>query len=358
MASDWQSSFTGIDHRPPIDWDSLLLFPSLYPCSSSDDVSLDPPAASHSSASASTAAVTEASDDGHHRRYHLLDRFDPSLLGIGPWIADIPDGDGDHISSIPPDFSFGLDRAVGAASASSSASAAAAAAAAAADLGSAPPPPPPHPLTTASLSSSFESWFYDPDSPTFSMPTNSPLPESNPISFDPVPPLASSAAIMFPHLPSAPRSIPGPPNKRSRPYPPPTAWSSSSPPATNTCDQCFPPRHFKRRTDLTRHVQTTHEPLAARESFYCDYQRCPRYSEPFHRRDHWRDHYRDYHNEDLEKRGRGRAPADDAWFINRNTDPSWWRCGHCLDRVRVPDAGFECPSCGEVCCAKRRAVRL
>lgn len=213
----------------------------------------------------------------------------------------------------------------------------------------------------------------------FSTPMGSPMPEPAMCA----PPATSVPPIMIPPMP--PRSIPDGhnPHKRRRyahafhplqlcihvlTSPPRCSLSpavSSSSPTTaatgNTCSACVPPRHFRRRADLTRHIQTTHEPTAARDTYYCDYPKCQRAHDPFYRRDHWRDHYRDYHHEDLEKKGGrgGRArPADDAWYLERNTEPSWWRCSHCLDRVRVPDHGFQCPACGEVCCAKRRAVRM
>lgn len=97
-----------------------------------------------------------------------------------------------------------------------------------------------------------------------------------------------------------------------------------------------------------------HQPASTLSSFPCDYPRCARRHEPFHRRDHFRDHLREFHREDIEKRG---VSVDEDWYEGRNTVTSWWRCNRCLGRVHVDKHGFECPVCKGMCCPKRQEVR-
>ncbi|RDA86809.1 hypothetical protein CP532_6399, partial [Ophiocordyceps camponoti-leonardi (nom. inval.)] len=52
-------------------------------------------------------------------------------------------------------------------------------------------------------------------------------------------------------------------------------------------------RPFKRRADLDRHYKHRHAPDSVKDSFICDYPRCSRHQDPFHRLDHFRDHLRE-----------------------------------------------------------------
>ncbi|KAL6857526.1 hypothetical protein ACO1O0_004964 [Amphichorda felina] len=134
----------------------------------------------------------------------------------------------------------------------------------------------------------------------------------------------------------------------------PTRSSTSSQPQGYSCPRCPIKHPFRRRADLNRHIQHMHGDPSSLDSFPCDYPRCSRRQEPFHRRDHYRDHLREFHREDIEKRG---VSPDRAWYQGRNTVTSWWRCNHCLERVSVDKHGFECPLCKAMCCAKRQEVR-
>ncbi|PHH84629.1 hypothetical protein CDD83_1645 [Cordyceps sp. RAO-2017] len=113
-------------------------------------------------------------------------------------------------------------------------------------------------------------------------------------------------------------------------------------------------RPFKRRADLDRHYKHRHAPDSLKESFTCDYQRCSRHLEPFHRLDHFRDHLREFHKEDIEKRG---GSQDDSWLGNRQVSSSWWRCSKCLKRVHIERSGYECPNCKTSCQARRKEAR-
>lgn len=113
-------------------------------------------------------------------------------------------------------------------------------------------------------------------------------------------------------------------------------------------------RPFKRTADLQRHYKNTHAPESSKDVYLCDYPRCTRYHEPFHRRDHFRDHLREYHREDIQKRG---ATVDEAWLQDRYAPSSWWRCPRCLVRVYVSKNGFECPGCKTSCESKRKEKR-
>ncbi|PHH71756.1 hypothetical protein CDD82_6341 [Ophiocordyceps australis] len=113
-------------------------------------------------------------------------------------------------------------------------------------------------------------------------------------------------------------------------------------------------RPFRRRADLDRHYKHRHAPDALKESFNCDYLRCTRRLEPFHRLDHFRDHLREYHKEDIEKRG---GSHDDRWLVDRHVSTSWWRCPKCLKRVHIDRSGYECPNCRTSCQPRRKEVR-
>ncbi|CEJ80720.1 hypothetical protein VHEMI00888 [[Torrubiella] hemipterigena] len=111
---------------------------------------------------------------------------------------------------------------------------------------------------------------------------------------------------------------------------------------------------FKRRADLIRHYKHKHSPDSDKESYFCDYSKCVRRHEPFHRRDHFRDHLRDFHKEDIERRGRS---VNEEWLGDRNTSAAWWRCAKCLVRNYVDKSGYECPTCKTKCQPKRKALR-
>ncbi|PFH61135.1 hypothetical protein XA68_18142 [Ophiocordyceps unilateralis] len=104
-------------------------------------------------------------------------------------------------------------------------------------------------------------------------------------------------------------------------------------------------RPFKRRADLDRHYKHRHAPDSVKDSFSCDYPRCSRHQDPFHRLDHFRDHLREFHKEDIEKRGGSEAGL-------RPASSSWWRCRRCLKRVY--DGHTTCPKCKTPSMAKRK----
>ncbi|RDA94294.1 hypothetical protein CP533_0557, partial [Ophiocordyceps camponoti-saundersi (nom. inval.)] len=119
-------------------------------------------------------------------------------------------------------------------------------------------------------------------------------------------------------------------------------------------------RPFKRRADLDRHYKHRHAPDSVKDSFICDYPRCSRHQDPFHRLDHFRDHLREFHKEDIEKRSNNPVVVmggrDDARHHQQQQRPvvdlsavatnggggGWWRCRRCLKRVHHTDT---CPSC-------------
>ncbi|KAK5992220.1 hypothetical protein PT974_05621 [Cladobotryum mycophilum] len=111
---------------------------------------------------------------------------------------------------------------------------------------------------------------------------------------------------------------------------------------------------FKRRADLDRHYKHKHAPESLKESYYCDYPRCGRRRDPFHRRDHFRDHLRDFHKEDIEKRG---VAVKEDWLEGRNTAQNWWRCTKCLKRIIISRFAYECPTCKTSCQARRKEAR-
>lgn len=116
---------------------------------------------------------------------------------------------------------------------------------------------------------------------------------------------------------------------------------------------------FKRRADLDRHYKHKHAPASQKDAYYCDYPKCARRRDPFHRRDHFRDHLREFHKEDIEKRGGGSVVKDEDSVINdRNTPSSWWRCAKCLVRNYVEESGYDCPLCKTSCQAKRKEIRM
>ncbi|KAF4455724.1 egg shell protein [Fusarium austroafricanum] len=113
-------------------------------------------------------------------------------------------------------------------------------------------------------------------------------------------------------------------------------------------------RPFKRTADLVRHYKNTHAPESSKDVYLCDYPRCTRFREPFHRRDHFRDHLREYHREDIQKRG---ATVNEEWLEGRYAPSTWWRCPRCLVRVYISKNGYECPGCKTSCESKRKEKR-
>ncbi|ORY64936.1 uncharacterized protein BCR38DRAFT_341961, partial [Pseudomassariella vexata] len=112
---------------------------------------------------------------------------------------------------------------------------------------------------------------------------------------------------------------------------------------------------FKRKADLQRHYRHRHCQDSHKKAYYCDYPKCQRRSEPFHRLDHCRDHYREFHSEDLVRKN-GKEGSD--WFANRYFSRRWWRCTKCLQRNMTSD-GWTCgtPGCQSHCDTRRRELR-
>ncbi|KAG6041785.1 hypothetical protein E4U41_001997 [Claviceps citrina] len=117
---------------------------------------------------------------------------------------------------------------------------------------------------------------------------------------------------------------------------------------------------FRRRADLDRHYKHRHATDAQKISFNCDYPRCSRRRDPFHRLDHFRDHLREFHKEDIEKRGSGSgsgSSVNEEWLEDRRVSSTWWRCPKCLHRIYIKHNGYECPDCKTPCQAKRIEAR-
>ncbi|KAH7011429.1 hypothetical protein EDB80DRAFT_876091 [Ilyonectria destructans] len=137
-----------------------------------------------------------------------------------------------------------------------------------------------------------------------------------------------------------------------------TPRSESSAPGRDWPVFCLSPgcnaRPFRRCADLQRHYRNTHAPESQKDSYWCDYPRCTRSREPFHRRDHFRDHLREYHREDIQKRG---DTINEDWLEGRYAPSTWWRCHRCLVRVYISRNGFECPGCKTSCEPKRKEKR-
>lgn len=111
---------------------------------------------------------------------------------------------------------------------------------------------------------------------------------------------------------------------------------------------------FKRKADRDRHINHVHRADEDKDKFYCDYPKCQRSGDAFHRIDHCRDHYRDFHLEDLARR---KGESDDWYQQRKNVPRSWWRCTRCLGRIRVEKYNFECPRCRVPCDKKRQRLR-
>ncbi|PNY25366.1 Uncharacterized protein TCAP_04695, partial [Tolypocladium capitatum] len=108
-------------------------------------------------------------------------------------------------------------------------------------------------------------------------------------------------------------------------------------------------------TDLDRHYKQHH----ARSSqnsllFYCDYSRCTRSSDPFHRLNRLRDHLRKVHKESI-----GNLPAtmNEDQLGDGQASTKWWRCAPCLKRVDLDRHGHKCPDCKARQESKRKDTR-
>ncbi|KAI0420687.1 hypothetical protein F5X98DRAFT_14758 [Xylaria grammica] len=115
-------------------------------------------------------------------------------------------------------------------------------------------------------------------------------------------------------------------------------------------------KSFRRKADLERHYCQLHVAAEEKAKFPCDWKKCQRNKDPFHRRDHQRDHYRDYHHEDLVRRGSS-GREDRNWWSTRKINPDWWRCARCLGRVKVEEYGYACPMCRMGCETERQYYR-
>ncbi|KAK8014676.1 hypothetical protein PG990_007972 [Apiospora arundinis] len=126
-------------------------------------------------------------------------------------------------------------------------------------------------------------------------------------------------------------------------------------PEGHTClfPQCDS-KPFKRKADLDRHWEHVHLPPEQKTTYFCDYPKCSRHAEPFHRMDHCRDHLREYHKEDLVRKN---GKEDDEWYRNRKVSTKWFRCTKCLRRNQIKESGWACPYCNVSCDKKRQKLR-
>lgn len=122
------------------------------------------------------------------------------------------------------------------------------------------------------------------------------------------------------------------------------------------CMEAGCPKTCRRKSDLERHYLHLHTPPERKAKFPCDWKKCQRAQEPFHRQDHQRDHYRDFHHEDLVRR-RPSKRDDQGWWDSRQIYTEWWRCSHCLRRVRVDEDGYTCLKCKTNCEKARQNFR-
>lgn len=140
-----------------------------------------------------------------------------------------------------------------------------------------------------------------------------------------------------------------------------TSAMAQSPPAqTNEgmfiCLENGCTRSFRRKADLERHYLQCHTPADKKVKYPCDWKKCQRAKDPFHRRDHFRAHLRDYHLEDLMRRG-STGRETQRWWGGRVVKLRWWRCARCLIRVKVQEHGYTCSKCGTSCETERQEHR-
>jgi hypothetical protein len=204
-------------------------------------------------------------------------------------------------------------------------------------------------------------------SPTPSFDPSPNLPPVAPTSFPSLAIPELDLAAQHPYPPASAAAPPPAPSSRPRyaPHRYPSTLSTknktdhrhraSSHSTTIPCPHCPPqtPKNFKRRADLNRHIAHMHS--IPTHNYSCDYTRCSRRHDPFHRRDHYRDHLREFHREDIEKRG---VDESEEWYRGRNVVKAWWRCSRCLCRVSIGRSRFECHECGGVAGRKRQELRM
>ncbi|KAL2204091.1 hypothetical protein CC79DRAFT_1336738 [Sarocladium strictum] len=118
---------------------------------------------------------------------------------------------------------------------------------------------------------------------------------------------------------------------------------------------------FARNADLDRHYKQKHTDSSKKAAWFCDYKKCNRRREPFHRLDHFRDHLRQYHKEGIEKRGvfgSGPSSSDGGGKLRQEggkasaSGQEWWRCARCLKRNN--EGNEECEGCRQEGQARRR----
>lgn len=112
---------------------------------------------------------------------------------------------------------------------------------------------------------------------------------------------------------------------------------------------------FGRPADLERHYKNVH--ADARDTFPCDYSKCPRHQEAFMRKDHYRDHLKDFHKEDISSAKGDKKTTNDNWWKERNISAKSWRCARCLVKNVVAKVGWECSKCHIPCEEERIKAR-
>jgi hypothetical protein len=113
---------------------------------------------------------------------------------------------------------------------------------------------------------------------------------------------------------------------------------------------------FRRPADLNRHYMRLHAHPDYRDSFPCDYEKCPRSKDPFTRKDFYRDHLRDFHKEYIgcakrqnKEDKRQWVAKQKRWLEERKVSPHYWRCTGCLVKNCIHQVGWECSPCRKPC---------
>ncbi|PMD46096.1 hypothetical protein L207DRAFT_388633, partial [Hyaloscypha variabilis F] len=117
---------------------------------------------------------------------------------------------------------------------------------------------------------------------------------------------------------------------------------------------------FSRSADLERHYKNVH--ANDKDTFPCDYPKCPRSRDPFTRKDHFRDHLRDFHMEDIgcakgDKKSTKWQEAQRIWLSERKISPEHWRCAKCLVKNMVSESEWKCRYCQTPCGEEQRSRR-
>lgn len=120
---------------------------------------------------------------------------------------------------------------------------------------------------------------------------------------------------------------------------------------------------FRRNADLDRHYKHRHTEASKKATFYCDYRKCNRRREPFHRLDHFRDHLRQYHKEEITKRSNV-VSGGDGGYVNcvshsggGQPGQEWWRCPRCLCKYARGTTGKVMECCQADCQQQRKDAR-